>query len=731
MTKWQKVSVICSLAGFMCLGGISTQAAGQPADSSKTLDEIVVESDRYNDSSVMPGGKTDRKIHFGIYGNTDYMEVPANINSYTDKTIKQSYIPGRTLENTVSNNPSIMMGGASTNNNVELQIRGIRFNTHDQLMDGIPGMMAMGIIPLNWVERIDTVAGPNVVVSGTGINQSVSGFINYVPKIAKDKPNLDISETYSSHRLFTHAIDWGKRFGDENRWGVRINAEEYNGHTSFDNEKLKGKDFYIHVDQKTSSSKTSFVYGFDSVENHGMPEVLNVSTNWGKTVTGLPSAKNVVENFMPSWSDLSHQRHVYTISHDQKLNDHVSFYLRGGYEKLTWPGYWDAKPVLLNDKGDYNFGKYGFGVDQDSRWSRRALTGGFLFDFNTGSVNHKVNFGYEYLSNAWYYLNYSHATQRSKPEGNIYTGQWALNNGAPKNLGGIWYLSSRVIDRSYVVSDTISALDDRLKFIIGARRQTIETKGFSSSGAMTKHYNRTKTSPMYSVLYKTSPISSIYASYSEGLSTTAPISGTENEHDVFAPVETKQYEFGAKWDFKNWGTTLSYFHIKQPGVVVKNSDNYSVLDGENRNQGIEWNISGKVLPRLTLTGGIMYLDAKYKNTVTGVNDGKRVHGTPRFNATMALDWDTPVEGLEVNLRARYFGHSYADTANQVKVPSWTRFDLGASYDTNVYSLPVTFAFNAYNLFDKKYWSTATSSYADGMIMLNPGRTYILSATIHL
>ena len=81
----------------LIMGGLTSALFGgmvSAADSSNvtTLDEVVINSDRYNDSSVMPGGKTDRKIHFGIYGDTDYMEVPANINSYTDKTIKQGFL---------------------------------------------------------------------------------------------------------------------------------------------------------------------------------------------------------------------------------------------------------------------------------------------------------------------------------------------------------------------------------------------------------------------------------------------------------------------------------------------------------------------------------------------------------------------------------------------------------------------------------------------------------------
>lgn len=691
------------------------------------LNEVIVNGDKYTSDTIMPGGKTDRRIHFGLYGNMDLMDVPSNVASYTEKTIKQNYIPARTFMNTVTNNPSIMVGGASTNNNVELQIRGSAFNTHDMTMDGLPGMMAMGIIPMNWVEKIDVVTGPNVVISGTGINQSVSGYINFVPKIAKDKPIFDLTETYSTHKLFNHAVDWGQRFGNNNRYGLRINALHYNGTTSFDHETLKGKDLYIHFDQRTKASNTSIMYGWDHVVNHGMPEVLNVATNWGGQVTKLPDPNKVIENFMPTWSELSHQRHVYTISHEQQLGDHTTVYFKGGYEKLTWPGYYDSKPILLNDAGDYNFGKYAFGSAQDSKWSRRSLTTGFLFNIDTPTIKHKINLGYEMLSNSWYYMNAS--ANRSKPAGNIYTGIWSINEGAPKPNSGPWYVSTRKINRSIVLTDTISALDDNLKLIIGARQQNIQSKSYDTSGKMTKKYDKSKISPTFGILYKINPTLSIYGNYSEGLTTLSIPRGVKNEKEVLPPVQTKQYEIGVKKDFKNWISTISLFQIKQP-TGITNSSNYYVLDGEILNKGIEWNISGKIMPKLTLTGGMMLLDAQYKKTQNGTNDGNRVHGTPNINATLALDWETPIDGLTINGRMLHFGKSYADTNNKVSVPSWTRFDLGATYETTLANTPMSFSINAYNIFNKHYWSSATTVWADGMVMLNPGRTYILSATAH-
>lgn len=122
------MSVLCAVAsvGFV----MSASAAEQAMHGN--LDEVVVEGSR----NLTPDGKIDKTIHFGIYGDKKFTEVPANITSYTDKMIEDNYMPTRTFFNVATNNPSVMVGGCSTNNNVELQMRGIPFNTHDMLLNG-------------------------------------------------------------------------------------------------------------------------------------------------------------------------------------------------------------------------------------------------------------------------------------------------------------------------------------------------------------------------------------------------------------------------------------------------------------------------------------------------------------------------------------------------------------------------------------------------------------------
>ena len=207
MTKRkQALALALAAAGSVWMGAASAaeQTEATAADTYE-LDPVDVTGTRAPDAPAL----TAPTASLGALGGTNVLEAPVNVISYTDEALCRSFVPTRGFLNAAANNPSVMVGGASTDNNVELQIRGISFNTHDILLDGVPGMIMMQNQPTNYIGRMEIIAGPNAVISGIGLQQSASGFVNFVPKKAEKKPNLDITEAYSSSRYFTDSIDWG------------------------------------------------------------------------------------------------------------------------------------------------------------------------------------------------------------------------------------------------------------------------------------------------------------------------------------------------------------------------------------------------------------------------------------------------------------------------------------------------------------------------------------------
>lgn len=118
---------------------------------------------------------------------------------------------------------------------------------------------------------------------------------------------------------------------------------------------------------------------------------------------------------------------------------------------------------------------------------------------------------------------------------------------------------------SVALADVLSAMNDRIQLIVGARYQRIQVTNFSpTTGAVTFYNDQAALSPAVGFIVKPWTNVSLYGNYMQGLQQgpTAPV-GTSNAGQTFAPVKSQQFELGGKIDFGRFATTLSAFQIEQ------------------------------------------------------------------------------------------------------------------------------------------------------------------------
>ena len=127
--------------------------------------------------------------------------------------------------------------------------------------------------------------------------------------------------------------------------------------------------------------------------------------------------------------------------------------------------------------------------------------------------------------------------------------------------------------------------------------------------------------PNISLIYKPLPWLTTYATYIEGLQAggTAPNTAI-NYGEMFAPQVSKQYEVGAKATVGETLLTLALFNIEKPNGYINQFRVYSE-DGKQVNNGLEFSVTGKVTPELTVIGGFTLLDPKIKDSSVKANDG--------------------------------------------------------------------------------------------------------------
>ena len=110
-----------------------------------------------------------------------------------------------------------------------------------------------------------------------------------------------------------------------------------------------------------------------------------------------------------------------------------------------------------------------------------------------------------------------------------------------------------------------------------------------------------------------------------------------------------------------------------------------------------------------------------------MNQGNDANGVPERTFNLGLDWDTPwVEGLSLNGRVIHTSSMYYDAANILRMPGWTRLDLGARLRTHVAGKPVVLRASLENVSNKSYWVTAA-----GYTTTGAPRTLMLSAQVDL
>ena len=226
--------------------------------------------------------------------------------------------------------------------------------------------------------------------------------------------------------------------------------------------------------------------------------------------------------------------------------------------------------------------------------------------------------------------------------------------------------------KSIGIIDAMSALEERIQLIGGVRWQSVQVSNWSGvTGQPTPGYDANAVTPSVSLIVRPWKEVSFYGNFIQALEQGQIAgAGLANAGQVFPPFVSTQFEAGTKLDLGNFGATLSAFQITRPSSFINPISNSLVVDGQQRNRGIEFTMFGEPLPGLRPIGGFSVLHAIQTNTLNGTNNGKYAAGVPTFQANVGLDWETPfVKGLAVGGRIIYTGSTYLDPANLQPAPA--------------------------------------------------------------
>ena len=707
-----QLSVLARLTR-QCLGASLAIAAASVAaqTTNKTaLDEVVV-SDQAEAigglQKTYSGGQFARGGDLGILGKTDLMNVPFSTTNYTSELIDNQQ--ALSVADVVMNDASVRTLTSRGGFGDDFQVRGFTVFNSDISMNGLFGLAPSTRIPLEMIERVEVLKGPGALTNGVGPNGSVGGSINVVTKRAADAPLTRLTTTYMGKSQFGTHLDVGRRFGEDNQWGVRVNGLVRGGEGNIDGGKQNLGLGSLGLDYAGARTRWSL----DVLATRGETKEFRPQINFAGTALTVPEVPSARLNFYPGTELQDNVKTVMSrLEHD--LNDRTTLYGSVGYTDLdyqqTFPS---GRPDAL---GNFNVSNAYY--DQYTK-SLGADTG-LRTRFNTGSVKHTLAVGVNYLDQE---TGYFYATSSTTNPSNLYNPSPLPAMTVAREAPG---KSSQTNQSSTAIADTMSFINDRVLLTLGVRHQTMEQENFNpANGVSTSHYKKSAVTPLAGLVFKPMKNVSVYTNYTAGLTrgSTAGVT-TANAGESFAPQKSKQNEVGIKVDWGQLTTQAAIYQIKKPGGITDPVTNVYSFGGEQRNRGLELTAYGEVLRGLRLMASASFNDAKLTRTQGGVNQGNDAAGVPDHTFNLGLDWDTPwARGLSLNGRVINTSAVNADAANRLRVAGWTRLDIGARYATKMAGKPVVFRANLENVTDKSYW--VVSNY----VTVGAPRTLMLSAAI--
>jgi iron complex outermembrane receptor protein len=663
----------------------------KPDDTFKAGGDQLVPA--YLDGQIANGGRV------GMLGEQDAKNVPFNVIGYTNKMIQDQQ--ATTLKDVVANDASVQNVQGYGNFAETYRIRGFDLDGDDMTFGGLAGVMPRQVVSTQMIDRVEVFKGSNALINGSA-SSGVGGMINLEPKHAEDTPLTRIGVDYTSSSQIGTTLDAGRRFGDDNQWGVRVNVLHREGETAIDNEKRRATLASVGLDYRGDKLRTSLDMGYQKQEYHGGRLGVNVSG-----VDFIPEVPRATSNYSQDWvysnleSEFGMARAEYDIAPDWTL-----YGAMGGQHSHETGAY--ASPTLKDEDGTATIGR----MDTNKIVDAFSGMAGVRGKFDTGFVSHSVNVGYSALTKR---EKTSYGMALTPQATNIYDTSPVA---APTNtyFGGDLddpRPTSRVRTEGLLLSDTLGFVDDKILLTVGARHQKVVVRNYAYGTAeedTDARFTKSRWTPGYGLVVKPWETVSFYANHIEALQPgDTASSGAVNVGQVTGISLSKQNEVGMKVDYGNIGGTLALFEIKKPTGIINPQTNVFGLYGEQRNRGVELNVFGEPIYGVRLNGSATWLDPKMSKTEDGTWDGKNAIGVANFYTVLSAEYDIkPIEGLTALARVTHSGSQYADEANTKKLDSYTTLDLGMRYRMKVQQNDLTWRLGVENVTNEKYWSGVES-----------------------
>ncbi|MDF3202605.1 TonB-dependent siderophore receptor [Pseudomonas sp. 1912-s] len=700
-----------------------TLAATATHAQEATLDTVTVVGEQATDYQA-------KKAAVAGFDNAPLLDTPASVAVITEGRLKDQQ--ARLLSEVLKNDASVGDSYAPVGYYENFVVRGFSLNPASSYKINGRTITGEQNVALENKQQVEVLKGLSGLQSGVS---EPGGLVNYVSKRPENVRSVTVSTNEHGERYL--ATDVGGWLGAEQQVGVRVNlahedirsyVDHADGQRDFASLALDwniSPNALLQLNAEYQNREQRSVPGYQllggtTVPHNVSPRDLLGYQSWSNPV-GIKSLNldGLFEyRFNEAW------KASFSASRSRVVIDDYSTFAWGCYGAASCAN--TAVPNHFSAEGDYDISDYRSPDDTRSNEEAQAALNG---QFDTGFLKHDLTFGTTAFRRL---VDRRQSVNEYIGEGNIYEKPPVLE----PYQGPLGHTYRRLDSRQYglFASDRIS-FNEQWQTILGGRQVRLDEETYDQAGDTTRHTQRSVFLPQVALIYKPRPDTTLYASYSKGLS----LGGTaawfsSNADEVLPPTTSRQLEVGIKRDFQRLSLTAALFQITQDLQYNRPNDDGTITfvqQGKQKNVGLELSANGRVTDNLQVSASVAAIRARVSGSGTDDYDGHQAINVPKLRASLHGDYSIPgIKGLALLGGVQYSGSKYANREASVKVDDYAVFDVGGRYSTKVGDYDTVLRLTVDNLFDKRYWRDVGESAGDGYLFLGAPRTARLSATVN-
>lgn len=672
----------------------------------------------------------NKNIYLGPLGNRDTLDTPYSVMGVTHDVMVNQQL--RNINDMAEYLPSVQLEIRGDPNTSRPQSRGFEADVvSNSRLDGL-NVVSTTPYPAEWVDNLQVLNGLAGAMYGP---ENPAGVFEYTLKRPTNRRTERLSVGVDSIGTPTVNGDISGRIGRNGWFGYRLNMLHANGSAyapgSWIRREMVSADFDIHIDSKTVIELDASHYTYDE---RGMAPGFGISAGTATNPTGiggkLPEAPDLGKSLAPDWSGYNMETNTFLAKIKHQINRDWSFTLGGLYQDAMRQsfGISDTLSATQGFEGIYTSKATATTTADDFRvGSNMAYFNGRV---RTGPLRHDLVIG----TNGYMMGNYNPTTALTSAQS---LGTYSMYGAAPTNGTQPYYSgrykSSSIMSQSFIIGDTMRI--NKHWSVMGTLAWSwIDQKGaLNATSPLKRTFQANATfSPTASIMYKPTQNQTLYFTYGRSAEAgpVTPNSKYYTNTNIALPVaHSEEYEVGYKLRFQKMQFNVAGFRMTSPYAMYIPAANGSCsggttcqtyeYGGTQRNYGVEAQISGEVLPNLSVLAGMTWLDAELVNSKTAAYNNKEIVGAAPLQANLLLDYRLPASlgafasGWAFNASVHYIGNRAANITNTLHTGSYTTLDLGTRYAFHVSRFPWVARFGVSNATNERYWASVYTGAPSG------------------